>query len=181
MSRVGKAPVQVPESVQVSLGDGKVEVSGPRGSLEFRYPEEVEVRFADGAITVAPLGRDKRAQQMWGTSRTRIQNIVTGVTEGFERYLNIAGVGYRARAENNSLKLTLGFSHEVIYAAPEGVTVETPRPTEVRVSGIDRHAVGQAAAEIRRFRPPEPYNGKGISYRGEQIYRKSPRKTQTGV
>ncbi len=180
MSRVGKVPVPVPDGVAVAVDDGEVTVRGPKGELTFVAPPEVEVRFADGAISVAPRNKSKRARQMWGMSRSRLNNLVTGVTQGFERTLDISGVGYRAQMEGGSLKLALGFSHDVVFRPPEGVSVETPRPVEIRVSGIDAVAVGQAAADIRAYRPPEPYKGKGVALRGEYIYRKSPRKAQTG-
>ena len=181
MSRVGKAPVTVPEGVSVAIADGKVRVRGPKGELTFAPPPEVEVSCADGAITVTPRGETKRARQMWGMSRTRLRNLVVGVTDGFERVLNITGVGYRAQMEGSTLKLALGYSHDVIFEPPAGVTIETPRPVEIRVTGMDAVVVGQTAANIRAFRPPEPYKGKGVALRGEHIYRKTPRKAQTGI
>lgn len=180
MSRVGQVPVQFPEGVEVTCSEEVIAVSGPLGALEYRYPEEVSLAVSEREIVVAPRDRQKRSRQMWGTARSRIQNLVTGVTAGFEKNLELVGVGYRAEVRNDVLQLNLGYSHEISYRPPEGVRVETPRPTEVRVSGIDRVAVGQAAAEIRRFRPPEPYKGKGVKYRNERLYRKSPRKVQAG-
>ncbi len=180
MSRIGKVPVSIPEGVSVAIADGEVRVRGPRGELVFLPPPEVEVACSDGEITVAPRSGSKRARQMWGMSRARIGNIVTGVTQGFERVLNITGVGYRAQMDGSNLKLALGFSHDIVFEPPAGVTIETPRPIEIRVSGIDAVAVGQAAANIRAFRPPEPYKGKGVALRGEWIYRKTPRKAQSG-
>lgn len=180
MSRIGKAPVAVPDSVKVKVDGLDVAVSGPKGELSFTAPPEVRVEFADGQLVVRPNGGDKRSRQMWGMTRTRLQNLVTGVTDGFERVLDITGVGFRAQMQGATLKLALGYSHEVTYAAPPGISIETPKPTEVKLSGADRQAVGQAAAEIRAFRRPEPYKGKGISYQGERIYRKVPRKVQAG-
>ena len=181
MSRIGKAAVPVPEGVNVAIADGEVRVRGPKGELSFSPPPEVEVSCSNGAITVAPKSGTKRARQMWGMSRTRLNNLVIGVTRGFERVLNITGVGYRAQMEGTKLKLALGFSHDVFFEPPAGVSIECPRPVEIRVTGIDAVAVGQAAANIRAFRPPEPYKGKGVALRGEQIYRKSPRKAQSGI
>ena len=181
MSRIGKAPVPVPEGVRVSMAGGEVRVSGPKGELGFSPPPEVEVTCSDRSIAVSPRSGTKRARQMWGMSRTRLRNLVHGVSVGYERVLDITGVGYRAQMDGESLKLALGFSHEVIFEPPTGIKIETPRPVEIRVSGIDAVAVGQAAANIRAYRPPEPYKGKGIALRGEQIYRKTPRKAQTGI
>lgn len=181
MSRIGKLPVAVPDGVTVALDGATVSVKGPRGTLAFEAPPEVEVAHADGAITVTPRGKDKRSRQMWGMSRTRIQNLVTGVTDGFERWLELTGVGYRAAMQGSQLSLNLGLSHPVLFSPPPGVTIEVPQNTQIKLMGIDRELVGQAAAEIRKFRPPEPYKGKGIAYRGEHIHRKSPRKAQAGV
>lgn len=181
MSRIGKLPVATPESVTVSLDGSAVRVKGPLGELKFQAPPEVELKVADGAITVSPRSQDKRSRQMWGMVRTRIQNMVTGVTDGFERWLELTGVGYRAAMQGDQLSLSLGLSHPVMFSPPPGVKIEVPSNSQIRVSGIDNAVVGQAAAEIRRFRPPEPYKGKGIAYRGEYIYRKSPRKAQAGV
>lgn len=178
MSRIGKAPVVIPEGVDVTLDGQRIEVTGPKGTLGFAFPAEVTVVHAEGTLQVAPRNASKRARQMWGMVRTHLRNLVLGVTEGCERFLDLSGVGYRAQASGDQVRLSLGLSHEVVYRVPPGITIETPRPTEIRLTGIDRQAVGHAAAEIRRFRPPEPYKGKGIAHRGERIYRKTPRRAQ---
>ena len=180
MSRIGRNPVRIPEGVTVAVADGEVRVRGPGGELAFAPPPEVEVACTAESVTVTPRGQSKRARQMWGMTRTRLQNLITGVTAGFERVLDITGVGYRAQMDGDRLKLALGFSHDVWFQPPAGVVIETPRPVEIRLRGIDVEAVGQAAANIRAFRPPEPYKGKGVAYRGERIYRKTPRKAQAG-
>ena len=180
MSRVGKTPVPIPEGVSVELANGEVRVRGPRGELSFRPPPEVEVQSREGTLVVVPRSSSKRARQMWGMTRSRLRNLVIGVTEGFERVLDIVGVGYRAQMENGALRLALGFSHVVRFEPPAGIEIEVPRPVEIRIRGIDAVAVGQAAADIRAYRPPEPYKGKGVALRGEQIYRKTPRKAQSG-
>ncbi len=181
MSRIGRAPVMVPDGVRVTLAGNRIEVTGPKGTLGFDFPKEVEVLHAEGRIAIRARSETKRARQMWGMARTRIQNLVTGVTEGYERFLDLSGVGYRAQLDGPKLRLSLGLSHEVVYQAPEGVLVETPRPVEIRITGIDRQAVGQAAAVIRSYRPPEVYKDKGIKHRGEYVYRKAPRRAQSGA
>jgi len=180
MSRIGKVPVRIPENVSVAVEGRQVTVKGPKGELAFTAPPEVELEPSDGWIAVRPRSSTKRARQMWGMCRTRIGNMVKGVTQGYERVLNIAGVGYRAQMDGDTLKLALGYSHDVLFRVPEGIRIEIPRPVEIRVSGIDPVAVGQAAADIRAWRPPEPYKGKGIALQGEYVYRKVARKAQGG-
>ena len=178
MSRVGKKPVAIPAGVTVNVEGQKVKVKGPKGELEVVLPGDVEPRFETDAkaIKVDPRTDTKRTRAMWGLSRSLVQNLVSGVTKGFERRLEINGVGYRAAVQGKNLQLALGYSHEVLYPIPEGIAVATPRPTEIVVSGIDRQKVGQVAAEIRAFRPPEPYKGKGVRYAGEYIFRKEGKK-----
>jgi len=178
MSRVGKKPVAIPAGVTVNVEGQKVKVKGPKGELEVVLPGDVEPRFETEAkaIKVDPRTDTKRTRAMWGLSRSLVQNLVSGVTKGFERRLEINGVGYRAAVQGKNLQLALGYSHEVLYPIPEGIAVATPRPTEIVVSGIDRQKVGQVAAEIRAFRPPEPYKGKGVRYAGEYIFRKEGKK-----
>jgi large subunit ribosomal protein L6 len=151
-------------------------VKGPKGALQYVVPDDIVVKFENGAIKVDPRHETKRARAMWGTSRTQVSNLVTGVTKGFESKLEITGVGYRAAMQGKNLQLALGFSHDVNYPVPEGITIATPKPTEIVVSGIDKQRVGQVAAEIRDFRPPEPYKGKGVKYAGEFIFRKEGKK-----
>ncbi|MEL6316238.1 MAG: 50S ribosomal protein L6 [Pseudomonadota bacterium] len=176
MSRIGKRPVPVPKSVTASVSGQTVSVKGPKGELSFTCPDEVDVALEGDAITVKPRGDHKRARQMWGMSRTRVSNLVVGVTDGFQKKLEINGVGYRAQAQGQSLKLSLGHSHDVVYDVPQGVDVKTPKPTEIEISGADAQLVGQVAAEIRRWRPPEPYKGKGVKYADEYIFRKEGKK-----
>jgi large subunit ribosomal protein L6 len=176
MSRIGKKPVAVPKSVTANVDGQTVSAKGPKGQLSVVVVDDVGVEMTDAGIALAPRGDGKRARAMWGMSRTLVQNIVTGVTQGFEERLEISGVGYRAQAQGKTVNLALGYSHEVNYPVPEGIKVETPRPTEIVVSGIDKQKVGQVAAEIRRFRPPEPYKGKGVKYAGEFIFRKEGKK-----
>ena len=176
MSRIGKAPIPVPDKVTATISGQHVEVKGPKGALEFTCPDEIEVTMADGEITVKPRGLDKRSRQMWGMSRTRVANLVTGVSDGFTKKLEINGVGYRAQVQGKTLKLSLGYSHDVDYAIPEGVEVKAPKPTEIEISGADAQQVGQVAAEIRDWRRPEPYKGKGVKYADEYIFRKEGKK-----
>ena len=176
MSRIGKKPVAVPQGVTASVEGQKVKVKGPKGALEVVLHDDVTPKMEAGAVVVAPRSETKRARAMWGLSRSLVNNLVTGVTKGFEQRLEITGVGYRAAVQGKKLQLSLGFSHEVKYAIPEDIAIVTPRPTEVVVSGIDRQKVGQVAAEIRGFRPPEPYKGKGVRYAGEYIFRKEGKK-----
>jgi large subunit ribosomal protein L6 len=176
MSRVGKRPVPTPAGVTASVSGQVVNLKGPKGALSFHAPEEVSVSQEGGALQVSPRTDSQRARAMWGMTRAILANQVQGVAQGFERTLELTGVGYRAAMQGKTLQLQLGFSHDVNYAPPEGVTIATPKPTEIRISGIDKQAVGQVAAEIRRFRPPEPYKGKGVKYAGERIRRKEGKK-----
>ncbi len=176
MSRIGKKPVSVPQGVTASVDGQTVTAKGPKGELKFVVNDEVLVKMEDGAIAVQPRDQSKEARSKWGMSRTQIVNILTGVKDGFERKLEISGVGYRAAMQGKNLQLSLGFSHEVVYQTPEGITIATPKPTEITVSGIDKQQVGQVAAEIREYREPEPYKGKGVRYEGEKIVRKEGKK-----
>jgi large subunit ribosomal protein L6 len=176
MSRIGKRPVELPGGVSATLSGQTIEVKGPKGTRSFTATDDVTIAVADDAITVTPRGKSKRARQQWGMSRTQVANLVTGVTTGFKRELEINGVGYRAAAQGKVLKLSLGYSHDVDFDIPDGVTVATPKPTEVVVEGIDQQVVGQVAANIRAWRKPEPYKGKGIKYKDEFIFRKEGKK-----
>ncbi len=176
MSRTGKKPVAIPSGVTASIEGGVISVKGPKGTLSMPTADEVTYALAEGSITVAPANETKRARSFWGMQRTLIQNLIDGVTQGFSKTLEITGVGYRANAQGKKLKLQLGYSHDVDLDVPEGVTVATPDQTTVEISGIDKQKVGQFAAEIRRWRKPEPYKGKGIKYRGEYIFRKEGKK-----
>ncbi|MCB1458566.1 MAG: 50S ribosomal protein L6 [Nitratireductor sp.] len=176
MSRIGKKPVEVPEGVTASVDGQTVTAKGPKGELKFVVNDEVLVKMENGAVSVDPRDQSKDARSKWGMSRTMISNIFTGVKDGFEKKLEINGVGYRAAMQGKNLQLSLGFSHEVIYEVPEGVSVACPKPTEIVVSGIDKQKVGQAAAEIREYRGPEPYKGKGVKYADETIFRKEGKK-----
>jgi large subunit ribosomal protein L6 len=176
MSRIGKKPVIVPAGVTASIGDGKLSMKGPKGTLSIDLANEVSYAIEDGNVVVQPVNDSKRARSFWGMQRTLVANLVTGVTEGFSKTLQITGVGYRAAAQGKTLKLQLGYSHDVNMDVPEGITVATPDATTVNISGNDKQQVGQFAAEIRRWRKPEPYKGKGIKYAGEYIFRKEGKK-----
>jgi large subunit ribosomal protein L6 len=176
MSRIGKKPVPVPSGVTANVEGQVVKMKGPKGALQFVVPEDVSVKLEDGNVQVDPRNESKRARSMWGTSRTLVANLVIGVTKGFERKLEITGVGYRAAVQGKNLQLALGYSHDVIFPIPEGIQIATPKPTEITITGIDSQKVGQVAAEIRGFRPPEPYKGKGVKYAGEYIFRKEGKK-----
>jgi large subunit ribosomal protein L6 len=177
MSRVGKKPVLVPQGVTASVEGQTVKVKGAKGAMQFVVPDDVVVKFdPKTGIKLDPKNDSKRARAMWGTSRTLVANLMTGVTKGFEENLEISGVGYRAAVQGKTLSLQLGFSHDVNYPIPEGITIATPKPTEIKISGSDRQKVGQVAAEIRGYRPPEPYKGKGVKYAGEYIFRKEGKK-----
>ncbi|RAP39637.1 50S ribosomal protein L6 [Rhodovulum viride] len=176
MSRIGKKPVELPSGVSASVSGQTVEVMGPKGTRSFTATDDVTIAVEDNAVSVTPRGTSKRARQQWGMSRTMVQNLVKGVTEGFKRELEIQGVGYRAAMQGNVLKLNLGYSHEVNFEVPQGITVTAPKPTEIVVEGIDQQQVGQVAANIREWRGPEPYKGKGIRYKGEFIFRKEGKK-----
>jgi len=176
MSRIGKKPVDLPGGVSASLSGQTIEVKGPKGTLSFTATDDVTITIADNSVSVEPRGKSKRARQQWGMSRTRIANCVTGVTEGFKKELEINGVGYRAQMQGNVLKLSLGLSHDVNFEAPAGITVTAPKPTVIIVEGIDAQVVGEVAANIRKYRKPEPYKGKGIKYKDEYIFRKEGKK-----
>ena len=176
MSRVGKAPIAVPSGTEISVAQGVVSVKGPKGALSLPLGEGVEVVCGEGVVDVRLARESKRARAMWGLQRTLIANMVVGVSEGFRKHLRVSGVGYRAQAQGRTLRLNLGYSHEVLHALPEGVEVACPSPNEVVVEGIDKQKVGQTAAEIRAYRPPEPYKGKGVAYVGEFILRKEGKK-----
>jgi large subunit ribosomal protein L6 len=172
MSRVGKKPVALPAGVTARIDGQKVAVKGPRGELAFTVPERIKVGLAGNEITLERKDEDRQTRALWGTARARVANLAAGVTKGFEKKLEITGVGYKAAVQGKMVKLTLGYSHDIDYPIPEGIQVVTPRPTEIVVSGIDKQRVGQVAAEIREFRSPEPYKGKGVRYAGEFIFRK---------
>ena len=177
MSRIGKRPVATPAGVTATIEGQTLTVKGPKGTLSMKLLDDlVKYEIAEGEIRVTPLTDAQRNRAAWGMQRTNVQNLVTGVTDGFSKVLEITGVGYRAQAQGKNLKLQLGYSHDVNFAVPEGVEVKTPDNTTVEISGIDRQQVGQVAAEIRRWRKPEPYKGKGIKYRGEYIFRKEGKK-----
>ncbi|MCO5133990.1 MAG: 50S ribosomal protein L6 [Phyllobacteriaceae bacterium] len=176
MSRIGKKPVVIPDGVTASVDGQTVTAKGPKGELKFVVNEEVIVKMGDDGIKVDPRDQSKDARSKWGMSRTQIENIMTGVSQGFTKSLEINGVGYRAAMQGKNLQLSLGFSHEVVYDVPEGITVATPKPTEITVTGIDKQKVGQVAAEIRKYRGPEPYKGKGVKYADETIFRKEGKK-----
>jgi large subunit ribosomal protein L6 len=176
MSRIGKKAVLVPSGVTANVEGQTVKVKGPKGALQVVLPEDVLAKMEKGGIKIDPRNETKRARSMWGTSRTLVANLMTGVTKGFERKLEINGVGYRAAVQGKKLQLSLGYSHEINYAIPEGIAIVTPKPTEIVITGIDRQKVGQVAAEIRAFRGPEPYKGKGVRYANEFIFRKEGKK-----
>jgi large subunit ribosomal protein L6 len=176
MSRIGKKPVDLPNGVTATLSGQTIEVKGPKGTRSFTATDDVTLAVEDGAVSVKPRGLSKRARQQWGMSRTQVANLVAGVSTGFRKDMEITGVGYRAAVQGKVLKLQLGYSHDVDFAIPEGVTITTPKPTEITVEGIDQQVVGQVAANIREWRKPEPYKGKGIKYKGEFIFRKEGKK-----
>src|SRR5579871_1196733 len=176
MSRIGKKAVPIPSGVTANVEGQTVKMKGPKGALQFVAPDEIVVKMDKGAIKVDPRFESKRALAMWGTSRTLVANLVTGVTKGFETKLEITGVGYRAAVQGKNLQIALGYSHDIVYPIPDGIAIATPKPTEVVITGIDRQQVGQVAAEIRGFRKPEPYKGKGVKYAGEYIFRKEGKK-----
>lgn len=176
MSRIGKKPVELPAGVSASVSGQTVEVKGPKGTKSFHATDDVTITVDGNVVTVTPRGTSKRARQQWGMSRSMVANLVTGVSAGFKRELEITGVGYRAAIQGNTLKLSLGYSHEVNFEVPAGVTVTCPKQTEIVVEGDDAQLVGQVAANIREWRKPEPYKGKGIRYKGEYIFRKEGKK-----
>jgi large subunit ribosomal protein L6 len=176
MSRVGKKPVAIPSGVTARLDGQTIAVKGAKGELKFLAPDDVSVVVEGNAITVAPRSESKRARAMWGMSRSTIQNLVAGVTKGFEKKLDITGVGYKAAVAGKNLQLSLGYSHDLTFAIPTGISIVTPKPTEITIAGIDKRQVGQVAAEIRKMRAPEPYKGKGVRYSDEFIFRKEGKK-----
>jgi large subunit ribosomal protein L6 len=176
MSRIGKKPVPIPSDVTANVEGQTVKMKGPKGALALVLPDDVVVKMDKSSIKVDPRTETKRARSMWGTSRTLVANLVAGVTTGFQDTLDITGVGYRASVQGKNLQIALGYSHDVIYPIPEGIAITTPKPTEILIAGIDKQKVGQVAAEIRGFRPPEPYKGKGVRYSGEYIFRKEGKK-----
>ena len=176
MSRIGKKPVELPSGVSASVSGQTVEVKGPKGTRSFTATDDVDIKVEDNAVTVTPRSPSKRARQQWGMSRTMVANLVQGVTDGFKKEMEINGVGYRAQMQGNTLKLSLGYSHEVNFEVPKGVSITTPKQTEIVVEGMDPQQVGQVAANIREWREPEPYKGKGIRYKDEYIFRKEGKK-----
>ena len=176
MSRIGKKPIAVPSGVTAAVEGQTVKVKGPKGALQAAVHDDVVVKLEGGQIKLDPRAETKRARAQWGTSRTLVANLISGVTKGFERRLEINGVGYRASVQGKNLQIALGYSHDVIFPIPEGITIATPRPVEIVISGSDRQKVGQVAAEIREYRPPEHYKGKGIKYADERIFRKEGKK-----
>ncbi len=176
MSRIGKKAVSVPAGVTVSVNGQTVSVKGPKGELKEVLNEQVLVKMEQGGVKVDPINSSKLARSSWGMSRTLVQNMMKGVTEGYSKSLEINGVGYRAAVAGKQLQLNLGYSHDVNYPIPPGIEIKTPKPTEIVVSGIDKQQVGQVAAEIREYRGPEPYKGKGIKYANEKIFRKEGKK-----
>jgi large subunit ribosomal protein L6 len=176
MSRIGKKPIPVPAGVTADINGKVLSVKGAKGTLTLDLVEDVHYDIGDGGVTVTPANDTKRARSFWGMQRTMVANLITGVTEGYTKQLLITGVGYRANVQGRNLKLQLGYSHDVDFSIPEGITIATPDQTTVNISGIDKQQVGQVAAEIRRWRKPEPYKGKGIKYAGEFIFRKEGKK-----
>ena len=176
MSRIGKNPIEVPSGATVTVDGQTVKVKGPKGELSLTLVDEVTAKVEDGALTVAPVDDSQRARAMWGMQRSLVANMVEGVTKGFERKLEINGVGYRAAVQGKNLQLAVGYSHDVVMPLPEGIQAATPRPVEIVLNGIDKQALGQFAANVRKVRPPEPYKGKGIKYAEETIFRKEGKK-----
>ena len=176
MSRVGKYPVEVPAGVQVAVVDRVLQAKGKLGTLSLPLTDQVDAAVDGNKVTITPRGNATQARMMWGTTRALLQNMVQGVSAGFSKTLEINGTGFRAAVQGKNLVINLGFSHDVVYPVPEGITATTPRPTAITLTGVDKRQVGQCAAEIRRFRPPEPYKGKGVKYENEQIRRKEGKK-----
>ncbi len=176
MSRIGKKPIDLPEGVTIERSGDDLSVKGPKGFLSMGLVKEVEVEIKDGQVTVSPINKSQIARSMWGMQRTMVSNLIEGVTKGFEKKLEIKGVGYRAQMKGRDLNLQLGFSHEIDFKVPEGVSIQCPDQTTIIVTGIDKQKVGQVAAKIREYRKPEPYKGKGVKYSGEYIYRKEGKK-----
>ena len=176
MSRIGKLPVPVPAGVDITLEDSLVTVKGPKGQLSWTVADEIEVKQEGSDLQLTPRDDSSRAKAMWGLSRTLVNNMMEGVTKGYEETLELVGVGYRAAMKGKALSMQLGFSHDVDIPPPDGITFATPKQTEIRISGIDKQLVGEMAARIRKIRPPEPYKGKGVRYAGEQVRRKEGKK-----
>ncbi|MGV6801937.1 MAG: 50S ribosomal protein L6 [bacterium] len=176
MSRIGKKPVAIPSGTEVNIDGQTVRAKGPKGQLEFVVNDLCTVAMGDDGVTITPVNKTKDARSMWGMTRTMIANICEGVSAGYTRKLELNGVGYRAQMKGKVLNLALGFSHDIDFAIPEGIDIKTPKPTEIEISGIDKQKVGQTAAKIRSYRPPEPYKGKGIKYEDEYIFRKEGKK-----
>ena len=176
MSRIGKKPVALPKGVTAEIKGQTIEVKGPKGARSFTATDDVTLALDEGAVTVTPRGTSKRARQQWGMTRSMVENLTVGVSTGFKKELEIQGVGYRASMQGKTLKLALGYSHDVNFETPEGVTITAPKQTEIVVEGIDQQLVGQVAANIREWRQPEPYKGKGIRYKGEVVFRKEGKK-----
>ncbi|MFW2545202.1 50S ribosomal protein L6 [Primorskyibacter sp. 2E107] len=176
MSRIGKKPVEMPSGVSASLSGQTIEVKGPKGSQSFTATDDVTITIDGQVVSVTPRGKSKRALQQWGMSRTIVANMVHGVSDSFKKELEIVGVGYRAAVQGQSLKLNLGYSHDVDFAIPQGITITCPKPTEIVIEGHDKQVVGEVAANIRDWRRPEPYKGKGIRYKGEYIFQKEGKK-----
>ncbi len=176
MSRIGKKAIAVPSGVTANVEGQTVKMKGPKGALQVVLHDDVAAKMDKGAVSISPRSETKRARSLWGTSRTQVANLIAGVTKGFEEKLEITGVGYRAAVQGKTLQLQLGFSHDVNFPIPEGIAIATPKPTEVVITGIDKQKVGQVAAEIRGYRQPEPYKGKGVKYVGEYVFRKEGKK-----
>jgi large subunit ribosomal protein L6 len=176
MSRIGKKPVPLPKGVTAQVAGGNVSVKGPKGELKLTLVPEVEASIGDGGIAITPLEQTDRARAMWGMQRTLVNNLVRGVTEGFTERLEISGVGYRAAVQGKNLQMQLGFSHDVLHPIPAGIQIVCEKPTSIQITGIDKQLVGQVAAELRSYRPPEPYKGKGVKYASERIRRKEGKK-----
>lgn len=176
MSRIGKKPVAVPQGIEANLNGKDLTVKGPKGKLSMTFVNDVDVKLEDGKISVSPIGETKRARSMWGMQRTLAANLIEGVVNGYSKTLLLVGVGYRAAIQGKQVKLQLGFSHDVMFAIPEGIDIKCPDQTTIIISGIDKQKVGQTAAEIREWRKPEPYKGKGVKYAGEFIFRKEGKK-----
>ncbi|HEY1932810.1 MAG TPA: 50S ribosomal protein L6 [Acetobacteraceae bacterium] len=176
MSRVGKYPVELPQGVQVAIAGGMLSAKGRLGELQMKLSDLVETKVEDNHVVIAPRGAERQSRMMWGTTRALIANMVRGVSEGYTRSMEITGTGYRAAVQGKNLEINLGFSHQVVFPIPDGIKVTCERPTAIKVEGVDKRLVGQVAAEIRGFRPPEPYKGKGVRYSNEQIRRKEGKK-----
>ena len=176
MSRIGNRAVAVPSGVTANVEGQTVKVKGPKGALQFVLDDNLSAKLEGNALKIEKRNESARAKSMWGTSRTLVNNLMVGVTKGFEEKLEITGVGYRAAVQGKNLQLQLGYSHDVVFAIPEGIAITTPKPTEINITGSDKQKVGQVAADIRDFRPPEPYKGKGVKYAGEYIFRKEGKK-----